>query len=86
MKESRITLLIIICVVGIWLLYLLSDLLIPLVLALFMVMVYQPAFNYMHRFKIPNWISVSIVSILTLMVLTLFISIVPQLQLESHSE
>ncbi len=76
MDSNRILTLILITIIGFWLLTTLSNLLIPLVLALFLVMVLQPILAFLNRKKLPNWLSVTIVSIITLIVLFSFITII----------
>jgi len=55
---------------------LLSNLLIPLVLALFFVMLLEPLLGFLNRKKFPNWLSVTLISILTLGILMGFLSII----------
>ena len=53
-----------------------SKLVLPLVLALFLTMLLQPIMAFLRRKKIPNWLAVAFVSILTLFILAIFISII----------
>lgn len=76
MDSNRLLTIILLVVIGFWLLTTLSNLLIPLVLALFLVMVLQPILSFLNRKKFPNWLSVSIVSIITLLLLFSFVTII----------
>ncbi len=75
-EPNRILTLIVLVVICFWLLTTLSNLLIPLVLALFLVMVLQPILSFLNRRKFPNWLSVGIVSIITLLLLFAFVMII----------
>jgi len=59
-----------------WIFRELSSLILPFVLALFVVMLLQPFLALLGRKRIPNWLSVTIVSISTLLVLAAFVSII----------
>ena len=72
---SRSVFLLIGIIIVFWLLQELSGILIPLVLALFMVMLLQPFLGFLLKKKVPNWIAVSIVSIFTLFLLFIFVTI-----------
>ncbi len=76
MDSNRILTIILLVVIGFWILTTLSNLLIPFVLALFMVMVLQPILAFLNEKHFPNWLSVTIVSIITLLLLFSFVTII----------
>jgi len=78
MDSNRTLTVILLVVIGFWLLSTLSNLLIPLVLALFLVMMVQPILAFLNRKGLPNWLSVTIVSIITLLVLFSFVTIISE--------
>ncbi|HHS50821.1 MAG TPA: AI-2E family transporter [candidate division Zixibacteria bacterium] len=59
-----------------WILRQLSNLILPFVLALFMVMLLQPLLAFLIRKKFPRWLSVTLISILTLVLVAGFVSII----------
>jgi AI-2 transport protein TqsA len=65
-------------IISFWLLITLDNILIPLVLALFLVMLLQPILEFLNKRKFPNWLSVTIVSLLMLAMLFVFVLIIIQ--------
>ncbi|MCK5832147.1 AI-2E family transporter [bacterium] len=63
-------------VIVFWIFRELSGLILPLILALFLVMLLQPILTFLIRKKIPNWIAITLISILTLALVSVFVSII----------
>lgn len=61
-----------------WVLSLLQGILVPLVVAIFFVMVLQPILGFLHGRKFPNWLAVTIISILSLFTLLVVLTIVSE--------
>ncbi len=78
MKINQIASFLIIIIISFWVLSELSTLLIPLVLALFVVMLLKPIFFFLKDRGVPDWLTVTLVSIFTLLVLSIFAIIVSE--------
>ena len=72
MKVSQIASVLVIIMISFWILSELSTLLIPLVLALFVVILLKPILFFLKEKKLPNILTVALVSIFTLLILFVF--------------
>lgn len=85
-KTSKNILMIFLLVLIFYILQIMSTILIPLVLAFLCASIFQPLINFLKRKKLPGWIIMPSVAIITLIVLLLISTIIVQTYSEISSE
>lgn len=76
LKSVRNMLLFLLIVVVLYVMHSLARIILPLVIALMFVMIYQPIFSLLNRKRIPSWIITPFLAITTILILTFVVQIV----------
>lgn len=75
LKSIRNLLLILFIIVGLYVMHSLSKIMLPLVVAVMFVLLYEPLFNQLNKRKIPAWLITPFLAIATIFLLTIVVQI-----------